>query len=204
MAVHLPSVLHPAGRRGSKLQPGCPTAHEKSRLGLLPSGPDPVRRSSLHGTRPSTPLVATRLQDARISERHRPCYGGLQVVRVPPAPHLARPFQFWTHACVYDEGDFNRPWPGSQTRRGMEFATHVPAGTIAGGGEAKKGGATPIVPGVRQWTTVQINDAIVKLHGVVHLAAGRRGGERRAAPSVSPMAMPLSAVLRCVARPRAL
>ena len=58
---------------------------------MLPSGPDPVHRPLLHGTRLSTPPRMTAVQNDRISERLRPCWAGCRFVRVPPAPHLARP-----------------------------------------------------------------------------------------------------------------
>src|SRR5881628_2649657 len=40
-----------------RLRPGTPTAHERVALPLLPSGPGGVRRFSLRGAQPSTPLA---------------------------------------------------------------------------------------------------------------------------------------------------
>ncbi len=40
----------------SQLYPGTPTAHTRTSLVLLPSGPDTVRMYVLRGTRASTPL----------------------------------------------------------------------------------------------------------------------------------------------------
>ena len=50
----------------AELQPGWPTAPAGSRLGLLPSGPDPVRVPASRGTRPSS-LRAGALRTSRAS-----------------------------------------------------------------------------------------------------------------------------------------
>jgi len=54
LTVHLPSNAATRRLPGRRLQPGAPAAPGAERLGLLPSGPDPVHGVPPRRTRPST------------------------------------------------------------------------------------------------------------------------------------------------------
>ncbi len=60
MAVHLPLTPPPRRNSGSLLGPSAPMAHALFHLPLLPSGPDGVYGSTLHGTGASSPLAEGR------------------------------------------------------------------------------------------------------------------------------------------------
>ena len=71
----------------SQLQPGKPTAPERNRLSLLPSGPDEVHGRPPRGTRPSTPLMRGCLTVNILNTVSRPSCSGLKVtgLRYRPA-----------------------------------------------------------------------------------------------------------------------
>jgi hypothetical protein len=64
----------PGRSSGSRLLPGAPATHEKTRLWLLPSGSDQVHGISSRGTRVSTPLTGPSPENNAPGVRIRPCY----------------------------------------------------------------------------------------------------------------------------------
>ena len=72
---------------GRRLQPGAPAAPEAARLGLLPSGPDPVHGAPLRRTRPSSSTFPGAARKAFILGRGiRPRIRGFRVQGTPSAP----------------------------------------------------------------------------------------------------------------------
>src|SRR6266436_10060674 len=55
-----------------RLRPGTPTAHERVALPLLPSGPGGVRRFSLRGAQPSTPLAEAHSTPSTLEREFNP------------------------------------------------------------------------------------------------------------------------------------
>ena len=86
VAVHPPSKSAHAPYPTSQLRPGTPASPGRHHLGLLPSGPDPVRGCPPRGTQPSTPL--SRAASHRHSPQGgiQPRYGGLRVQGTASSP----------------------------------------------------------------------------------------------------------------------
>ena len=90
VTVHLPSNAATRRRPGRRLQPGTPATPGTGRLGLLPSGPDPIHEVPPRRTRPSTLRARCRPEwrtpSGRDSAPHVEVFG----YRAPLAPRLAR------------------------------------------------------------------------------------------------------------------
>src|SRR5918911_3855384 len=79
----------PRALRNERLGPGRSAAPDEDRLVLLPSGPDTVRESPLRGTRPSTSLEASALEDGGLGRGFSPAGADCRY-RAPLVPRLAR------------------------------------------------------------------------------------------------------------------
>src|SRR5207247_3961424 len=94
MVRRLPCTLRRPGRfrahHSERLRPGRSAAPDEDRLVLLPSGPDTVRESPLRGTRPSTSLEASALEDGGLGREFSPAGADCRY-RAPLVPRLARP-----------------------------------------------------------------------------------------------------------------
>ncbi len=74
------------GTRQTRLGPGNPAAHARTRLPLLPSGPGGVHGRTLRGTRPSTPACRTGPCAPGPRAAHRPRCSGLRVQGTAASP----------------------------------------------------------------------------------------------------------------------
>jgi hypothetical protein len=89
----LPCTLRRSARsrahRSRRLGPGRSAAPDEHRLGLLPSGPDPVRESPLRGTRPSTSHERAAFESGDLERGFSPAGADCRY-RAPLVPRLAR------------------------------------------------------------------------------------------------------------------
>src|SRR6202023_3162552 len=86
-----PRSKTPSSHHGPRLRPRLLRHPQVLSLPLLPSGPDGVRRPELRRSRPSTPFAAARLRIQTSAREFGPAKADCRC-RVPPAPHLARPW----------------------------------------------------------------------------------------------------------------
>ena len=84
--MHPPSKTGLQAPTGSQLRPSYPAAHGRVRLGLLPSGPDPVHGFPLRGTWPSTPHAGVRPHRPAPRVGIRPRYSGSRVQGTASSP----------------------------------------------------------------------------------------------------------------------
>src|SRR5713226_1110701 len=91
MAKSRPCTRHrtarPAISKRSRLRSGTPTAHERSALPLLPSGPGGIRRGSLRGAQPSTPSHEAHSTRTALEREFNPAVAdcGLQGTATSPS-----------------------------------------------------------------------------------------------------------------------
>src|SRR5699024_1058357 len=89
------NAVHPLSIRifrlaiARQLHPGVPASPGEGRLGLLPSGPDPLHSSPPCGTRISTPRGDRSPTRPYLEREFDPAKADCEC-RAPPAPHLAR------------------------------------------------------------------------------------------------------------------
>src|SRR5207247_9757947 len=90
------------------LQSGTPTAHERGALPLLPSGPGGVRRFSLRGAQPSTPLHEAHSTRNALGREFNPARAdcGLQGTATSPSSTAtlmaeSQGFEPWIRLPVY-------------------------------------------------------------------------------------------------------